>query len=140
MPKFDMGKTRDLIWPDILGVGAGVGGHYLARGVDHAKGWTTPFKRLQDYVSLGMMGGSWALYCADKAPDFAGSWFGSNLTLLAEGGADKLFGPPEEAFAGLRTRKKTSKTLGNDAASPRQLPSGSGRTVNPIIVEEELLV
>lgn len=149
MGRFDMGRTRDLIWPDLLGIGAGVGGHYLARGIDHARDWNTPFKRLQDYAALGMLGGSWAMYCADMAPNFAESWFASDLTLVMEGVADKVFGPPEESFAGLRTRKRADTTRNQpplpnlgQGGSPKQsqLPAGRGQPVNPIIVDEELLV
>jgi len=122
MPKFDMGRTKDLLWPDLGGSGAAVGGHYLARGIDSVQGWTKPFKRMQDYAALAMLGGSWGLYCANKAPNFAEAWFGSNTTLLMEGLADKIFGAPEEAFAGLRTRRRVDTQFAGDRRPPDQSP------------------
>ncbi len=120
-------RLKELVWPDILGVGAALAGHYLTRGIDYAQGWSNPFKRLQDYAAVGLAAGSAYMYTTNKAPKFAEVLFSSNLTLVGEGAADKVFGPPEETFAGLRARKRVS------AIKPTNSPAGAPPTPTPMV-------
>lgn len=119
MAKFDVNKTTKLLWPNIGGVLVAIAGHYLARGIDHSQEWTAPWKRLQDYWAVGSAAGAWAMYCANMQTEFADSFFDANLTLIGEGLADRVFGPPEETFGpGGRIRRRIRTRVGDTPDIP----------------------
>ncbi|RLC72507.1 MAG: hypothetical protein DRI26_02865 [Chloroflexi bacterium] len=113
----------------------------MSRGVDYAQGWERPFKRSQDYVAHGLAFGSAYAHSRVTTPaskDIARGVFQSDITLVMEGLADKVFGPPEERFTA-RRRVVAQPRAGAPALEAPAEERATAREVRPAIVDEELL-
>jgi hypothetical protein len=132
-------SLKELVWPETIGTAIGITGHYLSRGIDAAQGWEKPFKRSQDYVAIGLALGSAYAHSRVVSPaskDIARGVFQSDITLVMEGLADKVFGPPEERFVGLKARRRVTARSSLEAPAEER---AIGREVKPVLVDEELL-
>mgnify|MGYP000253427100 CR=1 FL=1 len=133
---------KELVWPETLGTAIAIAGHYLSRGVDYAQGWEKPFKRSQDYVALGLAFGSAYAHSRVTTPaskDIARGVFQSDVTLVMEGLADKVFGPPEERFKARRRVEAQPRAGAPPALEAPAEERAIAREVRPAVVDEELL-
>jgi len=115
-----MDSIKELVWPEGAGWGLAILAHWAARGIDSKKGWTKAFRRSQDWVAVGLAGGSGYAHSKSVGDtrEIARGTFGANATLALEGAADAVY-PPEKAFGVKTTRVK--------GTTPRRgLPQGAG--------------
>lgn len=81
---FRWDNVTDLLWPEAmvaLGVGAG---HVLARGADAKIGWDKAFRRIQDWLHVGLLGIGVYGTGADKGRDACEALIIADLPLIAE--------------------------------------------------------
>ena len=129
-------NLKELVWPECVGWGIGVAGHYLSRGIDATQGWKKPFQRSQDYVALGgvvIPAYAYGKVTSPASKDILRGVVGSDATLVLEGLADKVFGPAEEKFKGIKARARVSaRRPGLPPTGEEAVPSTSQAVVAEI--------
>ena len=90
-----MDTATKLLWPEGAGALAAVGAHWMARGIDHQKGWVNPGKRMEDAVAaVGVVGGIVAVdQLKGDNKQIANGYFYTNFGLATTAVIDNYWAP-----------------------------------------------
>lgn len=124
MPKFQMSRMKDLLWPEVLGIGVLIAGHIAFRTLDAKMGWSKPFRRSSDYFHVAALGGGAFAYGKDMAPGLTRGIVLGDVALLGSSLGDVAY---EKLSTGIRpkarvTPRSTAEILAGNA--PKALPPG----------------